>query len=89
MTTSFRSRRVVQVENVAQDARHTTGEWLTWAIDAVDDPRAEFESMIREIVADKMETTRRGADELLRDTSPQLDAPAPLDDSRDRGESVN
>lgn len=63
------SMRVEQVENVAQDARHTTGEWLTWALDAVEDPRAEFESTLREIVADKMSATRRGAEELMHDTA--------------------
>lgn len=59
-----------RVDNVAQDARHTTGEWLTWALEAVDDPRSEFESTVREIVTDKIETTRQGAEELLRDTTP-------------------
>lgn len=65
--------RVEQVETVAQDARHTTGEWLTWALDAVENPRAEFESTIREIVSDKMDATRRGADELMKDTADDLD----------------
>lgn len=62
-----------RVDNVAQDARHTTGEWLTWALEAVDNPRSEFESTVREIVADKMATTRQGAEELLRDTTPPQD----------------
>lgn len=63
-----------RVDDVAQDARHTTGEWLTWALEAVDDPRQEFESTVREIVAEKMAATRQGADELLHDTTPPDDS---------------
>lgn len=59
-----------RVEDVAQDARHTTGEWLTWALEAVEDPRAEFEIALREIVSEKMKTTQEGADALLADTMP-------------------
>ncbi|MCC6679163.1 MAG: hypothetical protein IT436_18715 [Phycisphaerales bacterium] len=71
--TSTSGNRTAQVENAAQGARHTTGEWLTWALDAVEDPRAEFESAIREIVSDKMDATRRGADELMKDTASDRD----------------
>jgi len=66
------SQHEVRVENVAQDARHTTGEWLTWALKAVEDPRAEFELVIRDMVTRKMHSTRRGADELMHDTTGDL-----------------
>jgi hypothetical protein len=59
-----------RVDNVAQDARHTTGEWLTWALESVEDPRREFESTVREIVSEKIASTHQGAQELLQDTTP-------------------
>jgi hypothetical protein len=74
------STRVEHVETVAQDARHTTGEWLTWALDAVEDPRAEFESTLREIVAEKMSVTRQGAEELMHDVADDLETARPRDD---------